>query len=189
MTRPVIVEFVGVPGSGKTTLSKALAQELHAVLLNSDAMRIAMWGSREEIENAHSFTHNRAYNNKLTFGGLNYAAEQTIAAGYSVVYDCNANSIAERAEKHDIAKKYDALSLVVRIKVPYEVSLERIQTRDDTHDQRRFTAEKAKEVLERFIAQIEEPTSPERIIEIPGDIDQQEQLAIFRSKLAEYMSS
>jgi hypothetical protein len=73
--------------------------------------------------------------------------------------------------------------------VPYEVSIERIQTRDYTHDQRRFTAEKAKEVLERFIAQIEEPTSPERIIEIPGDIDQQEQLAIFRSKLAEYMSS
>ena len=186
MTRPVIVTFVGVPGSGKTTFAKALAKELNAVLLNSDSMRIAMWGSRKDIENAHTLTHNRAYNNKLTFGGLNYAAEQTIAAGYSVVYDCNANKLEERQQKHDIAARHGAISLVVRIKVPYELSLERIQTREDTHDQRRFTEDKAKNVLTRFMAQLEEPVLPERVIEIPGDIDQDQQLVIFREKFAQY---
>ena len=188
MTRPVIVTFVGVPGSGKTTLAKALARELNAVLLNSDSMRIAMWGSREKIEKAHTERADRAYNNKLVFGALNYATERAVVAGYSVIYDCNANSVAERAEKHDIANMHGALSVVVRIKVSYEVSLERIQTREDTHDQRRFTSERAKEVLDRFVSQIEEPTSSERVIELRGDIEQEEQLRIFRTQLATYMS-
>lgn len=189
MSMPIIVLFVGVPGSGKTALSRALAHELHGVLLASDSMRIGMWGSREAIEYAHNVRDNRTYNNKLTFGALNYATEQIVAAGYSVVYDCNANSLAERAEKHDIAKNHDALSVVVRIKVPHNVSLDRIQTREDTHDQRQFSADKAEGVLAKFAAEIEEPDASEHVIEIPGDIAQEDQLQIFRQKLAEFTVS
>jgi len=178
--------FVGIPGSGKTTFARQLASELQAVVLNSDSIRIGMWKNRQAIEATHANPAERKHANQLTFGAMNYATGQIIAAGHSVVYDCNANHHYERDEKHDIATKYDAISLVVRIKVPYEVSLDRVQNREESHDQRRMSPEKAKAVLDRFVREIEEPDDSERVIEISGEVSFEQQLQQFKLKLSQF---
>jgi len=179
MTKPLLVTFVGIPGSGKTTFARHLGAHLGAVILNSDSIRIAMWRTREAIEATHTDTAERKFGNQLTFGAMNYAAEQIIAAGTSVIYDCNANKLSERQEKHDIADAHGALSVVVRIRVPYEVSLERITGRDEAHDSRRISTDRASGVLDRFISEIEEPTSPELVIDIDGTASSDAQLLAF----------
>lgn len=179
MDKPLIVMFVGVPGSGKTTFAKKLAEKVNAIVLSSDSMRIWMWGSLEAKQAAHDTLEKRKLGNQLTFGALNYATNQAVMAGYSVIYDCNANHITERQEKYDIAKAYGALPVVVRLRVPYETSLQRIQTREETHDARQFIGDKALQVLEQFTADIEEPSSNENVIEISGDIPFDEQYEIF----------
>lgn len=184
--QPIIVLFVGIPGSGKTTFSRALAEKLRAVLLNSDSIRIWMWGSLEEIHKNHETVEGRADANKLTFGALNYAANQVLASGQNVVYDCNANHVSERQEKHNIADKNGALSVVVRMRVPYEVSLERVQYRDEAHDQRRFSLEKAETILQRFSKEIEEPDENERVIFIDGQATFDEQYAVFEKALTQF---
>lgn len=183
MSQPILVLFVGIPGSGKTTFARKLAKELGAVLLNSDAIRMAMWRNLEVIQAAHADPDNRKQGNLLTFGAMNYAAEQIVSAGNSVVYDCNANHISERQEKHDIAIAHGAQSVVVRIEVPYDVALKRIMEREAAHDQRQISPEIAEDVLQRFMSEIEEPTLDERAIKIPGDVSFDEQLAIFQSSL------
>lgn len=184
MKKPLLVMFVGVPGSGKTTFARQLAAHLNAVLLNSDALRMAMWRDLESIQATHSTQEERDRANSLTFGAMNYAAARTQAAGYSVVYDCNANHMWERQEKHDIANDNDGLSVVVRIRVPYALSLDRIQSREVTHDQRRITADRAQQVLDRFVAEIEEPSADENVIEISGVSSFDEQLESFQSQLS-----
>lgn len=176
---PIIVLFVGVPGSGKTTFARQLADKLQAIILNSDAVRMAMWGSLEAIQATHQNPEERKAANGLTFGAMNYAAQQALAAGVSVIYDCNANHIWERQEKHDIAKEQGAVSVVVRIRVPYDTSLIRVQQREESHDQRRISPEKARKVLDRFVAEIEEPTAREKVIEIDGGAPFDEQYQAF----------
>lgn len=183
MTKPLLVMFVGVPGSGKTTFARQLAARLNAVILNSDALRMGMWQTLEMIQSTHSSLEERKAANKLTFGAMNYAADRILAAGYSVVYDCNANHEWERQEKHDIARNNGALSIVIRIRVPYELSLDRIQNREVAHDQRRISADRAVEVLDRFVNEIDEPTENEATIEISGEIPFEEQYQSFTMQL------
>lgn len=187
--KPLIVLFVGIPGSGKTTFAKKLAARINAVNLVSDSIRLWMWGSLEAKNAAHATPEARKANNKLTFGALDYATNQVVAAGQSVIYDCNANHPAERQEKYDVAAKHGALAVVVRLRVPYDVSLQRIQTREETHDARQFAGEKARQVLDQFTAEIEEPGSDEFVIEIDGEATFDAQFAVFdqavRQKLEE----
>lgn len=160
--------FVGIPGSGKTTFTRQLAEQLDAVILGSDSLRIWMWGSREAIPSSQDGIEQKQQANMLTFGAMNYAANQILAAGKSVIYDCNANHLAEPQEKYKIAKDHGARAVVVRIKVPYEVSLERVQQREDAHDQRQMSLDQAKRVLQRFTDELEEPTNDEPMVVIDG---------------------
>lgn len=184
MTRPLIVVFVGVPGSGKTTFARQLAAKLSAVILSSDSMRLSMWQSLEAIQASHVDQQERKAANLLTFGAMNYAARQVVASGNSVVYDANANSVAERNEKHDIARDYNALSVVVRIQVPRELSIQRLQERTPTHDSRQFSAEKATGVVDKFQSEIEEPHEDEHVIAIDGTMPFHEQYAFFCKEIA-----
>lgn len=179
MSQPFIVTFVGVPGSGKTTFAKKLAERSQAVILSSDGLRMAMWQSLEAIAEAHSSPSERSKNNKLLFNGMNYATQQILKAGNSVVFDANANRRAERQEKHDIAASQNAVSIVVRIRVPYEVSLDRLQSREAGHDSRRFDKEKAAGVIDHFAAEIEEPAEDERVVFIDGEAPFEAQYQIF----------
>lgn len=188
MQRPLIVLFVGVPGSGKTTFAKKLAAELHAVTLASDSIRLAMWGSLEAIAASHTTEEERKQTNLLTFGAMNYAAEQIVAAGHSVVFDCIASRYAERAEKHEIAEKHGTLSIVVRMRVPRELSIKRIQERPASHDARRFdNSEKATEVVDKFQQELEEPEAPERYVEISGEAAFDEQFQVFMAGVDAYL--
>lgn len=185
-TSPLLITFVGIPGSGKTTFAKNLARELKAVVLTSDAIRIAMWGSLEEVKAAHPTPEAKIATNSLVFGAMNYAARQVLSAGYSVIYDANANQRHERQEKHDIADKQNALSIVVRIMVPYEVSLHRIQKGEAADDARKVDPDKASVFLERFLASIEEPVTPENVVYIDGEASFSDQLASFWQQVDEF---
>lgn len=185
MKQPLIVLFVGVPGSGKTHFSRKLAPKINAVVFNSDAIRHRMWGSVEAVNADRYGIEARRRNNRLTFGAMDYATEQVITTGQSVIYDCNANKRADRQEKYDIAARHGALAVVVRIRVAYETALSRIQEREEAHDQRRMTAEHAKEVVDRLANEIEEPAVDEQVIDVDGTAPFQDQYQVFQQRLKE----
>lgn len=182
--------FVGTPGSGKTTFARQLAKKLGAVTLNSDAVRISMWGDLESVKSAHLDPNDRLQGNKLTFGALDYAAGQILMAGYSVVYDANANKSLERRKMAAIATKNNALSVVIRLKTSPALAVQRIIDRPQSHDQRRHDEEKARQIVESFARAIEEPSDTEHVIEISGEQPFEEQYKTFEKGIAawtEYM--
>lgn len=63
--KPLLVMFVGVPGSEKTYFAKRLADKLQAVTINSDAIRLSMWGSRDAIQATHATFRKRANANRF----------------------------------------------------------------------------------------------------------------------------
>ena len=142
-----------------------------------------MWGSRDAVQATHADPKERAFGNQLTFGAMDYATEKILQAGCSVVYDRNANRLLDRKKDHELALKHGATTIVVRIKVPYEVALRRVQEREETHDQSRISADTAEKVLERFMNEIEEPTADENVVEISGEAAFQDQYKEFLRKI------
>lgn len=185
MSKPLLIMFVGTPGSGKTTFARQLREQIGGVILNSDSIRLSMWGSRDAIKETHSTPEQRVYTNKLTFGAMDYAAGQIIAAGHAVVYDCNANKREERQKMHDIAVANGGESVVVRINTPRDVAIQRGLDREETHDQPKFLVEKAEEVVDRFAREIEEPSDAENTITISGEVSFEEQYRSFQQQLAD----
>lgn len=181
--KPLLVMFLGVPGSGKTTFAKQLREKLSAVVLNSDSIRLSMWGSQEAIWETHVNLEARALNNQLTFGAMDYAAGQVINAGYNVIYDCNANKYQERHKMATIAADNGGEAVVVYIKTPHEMAIRRITERQASHDSLQKNPEKAREIVERFAAAIEAPYETEFVIEISGEVPFEEQYQVFKQAL------
>lgn len=181
--RPILVMFVGVPGSGKTTFASQIAEALHAVLLNSDSLRFSMWGSLPAIREHHTDAIERSYNNQLTFGALDYAAGQIIKSGNDVVYDCNANTREERRKMADVALRFGGVGIVVRIQTPVDVAVQRLAGRDAADGQTNHSFESATAAVGHYSKQIEEPTTSEFVVEIDGRQDFELQYQSFTTQL------
>ncbi len=181
--QPLLVMFVGVPGSGKSYFGRQLAERLGGVWLNNDSMRLAIWGSREEVRKTHVDVDERAKGNAMVFGAMNYAASRILVAGTTVIYDSNANGRRERAGMQQLAADSQALAVVIRIKTPFAIALQRGQEREETDDQRQLTEAKMREVIERHGAEIDEPGADENVIEMSGEIAFDDQYESFQRQL------
>ena len=185
MQQPLLVMFLGSPGSGKSYFARQLAEKIKAVRLNGDSMRMAIYGSVENIDCQLS----KDVVNQQTFGAIDYAVEQILAAGCSVVYDAHHNKRDHRAKNEKLAKQYAAVSILVWIKTPYEVALRRGQERAASADQRQHSEERMKESIARHMANFDAPVDGERVITIDGLVDFEKQYDSYLSQLAECMTT
>lgn len=181
--RLLLVMLLGVPGSGKTYFSERLAEKLCGVRLNSDAMRLAIFGSLD-IMNDIYHSENRSHLNDYTSGALGYVTDQLLGAGVSVVYDAIHTTRDDRQKQEAVAAKYGALPILLRVTVPREVALRRIVDRPAKKDVRQFTAEKADGVIRQFEDVMEAPIDGELVIDIDGELSFEEQYASFERQLA-----
>lgn len=179
--KPLLIVFIGFPGSGKTHFATRLAEKIGAVTLNSDAMRIAMFGSLERIEHIRQTDRPRLYSD--VFGAMDYAATQTLRAGHSVIYDAQQTKRRDRKHIEEVAKNVDAIAVLVWIKTSPEVALRRGQEREARADSHQYTEEKMKMLIERFSKVTDMPKPTENLIEINGELPFNEQYVLYEKQL------
>jgi predicted kinase len=175
MKKQILIMMLGHPGSGKSYFTRQLAPTLDAVRFNGDHMRVGMFkdprlATRED--------------NPKVFGAIEYAVEEVLRAGHSVVYDAQHNQRIHRKRLEELAAKHGAESVVVWVKAPMEVALKRGVEREELPDQRRKTEEQMRASIEFFMDALEAPEPDERLIEIDGTIPFEEQLKSFNDQLA-----
>lgn len=185
MKKPLLVMFLGVPGSGKTFFASQLAKKLNAVRLNGDTMRLAIFGSVENIERVYN-SESRPILNRYVFNAIDYATEQVLFHGDTVVYDAHHNMRKTRLGLEELAKRCEAIPIVVKIVTPYDTALVRGQNREARADQRQLSAEKMREVMERHQKNTDEPEESENVIEISGEIPFEEQYKLFKVKIQKF---
>lgn len=183
MTKPLLVVFLGFPGSGKTYFSLQLATALQAVTLNSDALRLSMFGSHEKIETIRQTDNARLYID--VFGAMDYAAKQVLMAGHSVIYDAQQTKRENRQNIERIAAEAGAIPILVWVKTSRETALRRGQEREARDDSHQYDAEKMAYLIDRFASVTDLPGADENVIEISGEAPFEEQYAVFQRRVAE----
>ena len=180
--RPLLVMLLGVPGSGKTYFSQQLAARLRGVRLNSDAMRLSIFGSLEIMDKLYN-SGDRRQLNAYTFGAMDHVTDQLLAAGISVIYDAIHTKRADRLKQEAAAKKHGALPILLRVTVPRDVAVRRVVERPAAGDARQFTPQKAEEVIRHFEDTTEAPDAGEVVIDINGELPFEQQFQSFQEQL------
>lgn len=182
--KPTLYIFLGLPGSGKTYFARKLSEKLGIVRLNSDSMRIAIFGSREKTQEIYQ-SGNREILNSYVFNAMDYATEELLAKGQSIIQDANYNQLSNRMNLEQLAAQYDGRVVLVCIKTPKEIAAKRGQERTETTDQRKLSFTELADVHERHTKNTDQPTESELTIEIDGTIDFESQFASFSEQLEE----
>lgn len=176
---------LGHPGSGKTYFTTRLAQKHGYIRLSADALRMNMFGSFEAAREFDSETNKLG---QVIFKALDYSTVQILQAGYSVIYDVQQNEKDIRAKTSKLGSDNDALPIIIWVKTPVEIALQRGQDRDLTPDQQKHDYETMKESIEKHIKALDPPAPDEHVIEIDGLLTFEDQYQAFRKQLEEITS-
>jgi predicted kinase len=172
---------LGHPGSGKTYFTTRLAEKLGAVRLNSDALRMYMFGSHAE---AKEFDKQTGRLGQVIFEALDYATVQILKSGTSVIYDVQQNERDIRDKTSKLGSDNGAIPVILWVKTPVDVALQRGQDRDLTPDQQKHDYETMRALIEKHMKLIEFPGEDEHVITIDGTVSFEEQYASFGHQLA-----
>lgn len=176
--QPLLFIFLGLPGSGKTHFAQQLSRELGVVRLNSDSMRMAIFGSREKTREIYQ-SGDRVILNSYVFNAMDYATEELLASGQSVIQDANHNQRINRKNLERLASEQGGRVVLICIKTPRELAAQRAQERVETKSQRRLTSAEVLEVYERHTKNTDQPDESELVIEIDGAKEFKDQFASF----------
>lgn len=177
--KPLLIMFLGYPGSGKSYFARQLAERINAVRLNGDSMRIALFKTVDAI-NSHP---DKKHLNEQTFNAIDYSVAQILKAGHSVVYDAHHNKRGIREGLEALANEYSATPIVVWVKTPHEVALKRGQTREAAADTRNMSEEEMLASMNRHMANFDEPYETEKVIVIDGTASFTEQYDSYITQL------
>ncbi len=103
--RPVLIAMSGLPGTGKTTVARAVAARLGAVLLRVDSIETALARSTLGIRPAEDAGYEAAY----------AVAADNLGTGLSVVADCVNDAAPTRAAWAGVAR--DAAAVLMNVEV------------------------------------------------------------------------
>ena len=182
MSQPLLIVFLGFPGSGKTYFATRLAERLQAVTFNSDALRLAMFKTHDTIERIRKTDQSRLYVD--VFGAMDYAATQTLCAGHSVIYDAQQTKRKDRQGIEALAMKTRATPILVWIKTDKTVALRRGQEREQRDDSHQYSPEKMQMLIDRFDHVTDLPEPNENVIEIDGEQAFEQQFESFQRQFA-----
>jgi len=135
--RPLLLLVGGLPGVGKSTLSRALGRQLEARVLRSDVVRKKLAGL-EPHQDASSAFGTGLYTpewDERTYAALCEEARQALRRGELVILDASFGRSQERERAFELARQWGVPAWFVHVSAPQAVTEARIcARRDDASD-------------------------------------------------------
>ena len=155
--RPALVVLVGLPASGKSRVAGELRKRTGAVVFESDALRRFLFPQR---------TYSARESQQL-FAAIHAAIDELLSEGATVVLDATNLAEAERAPLRDMAARWDARLVFVRVTAPDSLIRRRLANRsvDDIDG-----SEADDRVYERMRSRVEELRQPHHIVDTSQEI-------------------
>ena len=119
LVEPAFVVVSGLPGTGKSHFSSKLAERLPFVILESDALRKALFPSPGY----------RASESSRLFRAIHRLIERLLKKGIPLILDATNLSERYRERLYSIAYRLDIKLILVRVEAPPDVVQERLKAR------------------------------------------------------------
>lgn len=119
-----LVVVCGLPGVGKSTVARTVADRLNAEVLRTDAVR-------KELFEEPAYTSEET---DAVYEELFSRTRERLTSGESVVLDATFKSRGRREDAHDLASDADVAFRLIRVDCDSDVVERRIAARDDISD-------------------------------------------------------
>jgi predicted kinase len=121
VARPVFIVVSGLPGTGKSYFCRQLARRLSVIILESDALRKALFSSP---------TYSLSESSRL-FRACHLLIERLLKRGTSLIFDATNLSEGHREHLYAVADRLDVKLVLVRVEAPPEVVYDRLKARQE----------------------------------------------------------
>jgi len=125
MSKPAVVFVIGLPGSGKTTIAKKMADLLGFPLITTEIVRVHLLAIEKEAADIDFSPEELSQ----TYNVMYLITESMLRGGSGVVVDGVFRSWEQRERIFDIAKQFNTPVLGLEVTCEEPVLLERIKAR------------------------------------------------------------
>jgi predicted kinase len=154
LTKPVMVYLYGLPGSGKTYISRQLCEFFNMAHISSDRLRYELF---EEPK------HDKA-ENMIVSHLMDYISEEFLSCGLSVVYDMSVSRTADRRSIREMAARLKAKELLVWVQVDIDTAWTRTQSRDKRKADDKYSTPLTQEMFESYMKNMQNPSSENYLV-------------------------
>ncbi|MCL0050951.1 ATP-binding protein [Dehalococcoidia bacterium] len=119
VAKPFLIVLSGLPGTGKSYISRKLAERLPCVILSSDTMRKALF---------HSPVYDAPENQRL-FAAMHILIEDLLRKNVAILLDATNLVERHRERLYCIIDRLRVKIIILRVEAPPEVVQERLQAR------------------------------------------------------------
>ena len=157
VARPVLVVVSGLPGTGKSYFCRRLAERLPSVILESDALRKALFPSPSYslMESAHLFRT------------IRLLIERLIKRGIPIIMDATNLSERYREYFYSIADRLDVKLVLISVEAPPWLVKERLEVRQKRPEEK---SDAAWEVYQKMKSSVEKISRKHYVADTSRDI-------------------
>lgn len=163
--------MAGTMGSGKSHFARCLAARTGAARINADLIRQELFGVYEEWT--------KPANKARVFELVDNQTRQALQAGRSVIRDYQHDYRRDRTRIKQMADRAGALAVIVWLRVPEAVAVERALARPKSPDSIKFGRAFVEDAVRRHLERLEPPAAKELHIEIDGRLPFEDQYQAF----------
>jgi predicted kinase len=154
LSKPALICLYGYPGSGKTYVSRSLANEIQLAQVSADRIR------NELFQNPRYDSQENAIVTHL----MDYMSEEFLSAGVSMVYDTNALRVGQRRKLRELARKHKAEYILIWLQVDLDTAFSRTQDRDRRTTDDRYAEPQTKNSFDRQLSGMQNPDGEDYLV-------------------------
>lgn len=154
LQQPTIIYFLGMPGSGKSFISRQLSHDLSLAHVGSDRLRHELFDTPRFDKPEHD----------LITRLMDFVTEEFLTAGVSVLYDISLSRSADRRSLRELARKYNAKELLVWVQTDVESGWARSQNHDRRRADDKYSAPITREVFDQYVRIMQNPHNEQYVV-------------------------